>query len=74
MLPDYAEILREKESKRRSQHLRYLIERQKLINATYPPLPSQILSKNGEEDCEYDDDEDPFDDLYDLVCFREIVR
>ena len=72
-LPDYAEILKERESKQRFQHLRYLIERQKLINATYPPLPSCILSKNGEEDCEDDDDEDPFDAFYDFLYLYEIV-
>ena len=45
-----------------------------MINATYPPFSSRILSKNGEADCEDDNDKDPFDDLYDLVCLREIVR
>ena len=44
-----------------------------MINATYPLLPSCILSKNGEEDCEDDDDEDPFDALYYLLCLHEIV-
>ena len=71
MLSDHAEILRQKESKQRCQDLRYLIERQKMINAQYPPLPSQILSKNGEEECE--DDEDDDEALYDLICLRKIV-
>ena len=42
-----------------------------MINAQYPPLPSQILSKNGEE--EREDDEDDDEALYDLACLRTIV-
>ena len=70
-LPDHAEIMREKESKQRCAHLRYLIERHKKINEQYPPLPSQILSKDGEEECDNDEDDD--EALYDLVCLRKIV-
>ena len=54
------------------QQLRYLIERQKQINATYPPLPSRILSKDGEGDID-DDDMDNVDDLYDLICLQKIL-
>ena len=72
VLPDYAEIMREKESKQLCAHLRYLIERQKKINEQYPPLPSQILSKDGDEECDEDEDDD--EALYDLVCLRAIVR
>ena len=61
----------EKGFKATCQHLRYLIERQKMINAQYPPLPSQILSKNGEEECDNDEDDD--EAMYDLVCLRAIV-
>ena len=38
-----------------------VIERQKKINEQYPPLPSQILSKDREEQC--DDDEDADEDM-----------
>ena len=71
-LPDYAEVLRERGSKQMCQQLHYLIERQKQINATYPPLPDRILSKDGQVDID-DDDIDNVDDLYDLICLQEVL-
>ena len=53
-------------------HLRFLIERQKQINTTYPPLPDRILSKDGQADIN-DDDIDNVNDLYDLICLRKIM-
>ena len=70
-LPDYANLIKEKESKQRCQQLRYLIERQKQINATYPPLLDRILPIDGEEI--KDDDIDNVDDLYDLIYLPKIL-
>ena len=69
MLSNQADFLKEKEFRQRCLFLHFLVARKKGINSYLPPVPSQILSNDG-EDVE-DEDIDNADDLLDLLILQK---
>ena len=72
MLSNQDDILKEKKSRQWCLFLHFLIARQKGINSYLPPVPSQILSNDGED--VKDEDIDNFDDLLDLFSLQKTLR